>query len=859
MTDRPTLETLPLTRSTPGGWTSGGWRRRASLFSGALLAATAAFGTAGCLERPVVEQEPVTSNVFVTQVPFSKIDAIDLLFVADNSVSMADKQQLLVKAVPQMVRRLVTPDCVNRDGGERQPSTRNAMGDLTCTGDGFGLEFQPVDNIHIGVISSSLGGFGSSQCAADDGDKDKSLLMPKVRTVVASTQEPVPDPTGLGFLPWQGGVDADVTALSDDFAIHVAASGETGCGFEASLEAWYRFLIDPSPPADLVKNASTNATESTGVDQTILQQRAEFLRPTSLVAIVVLTDENDCSAMEGGPYYENAGFGWLVPDIQRTFETASDECATNPNGACCYSCLQATAPANCTDTCERNAEGKGAKLEPEDDRANARCFQNKRRFGLDLLYPTSRYVDGLSKATIVDSQTGMPAPNPLLLGASLNVDERVTRLPNLVFFAGIVGVPWQDIATTATLTDDAALAYMDARTLNQEGRWAVILGDPGLPANARECGGDEASRPEACGRAPIPPSDPFMIEQIEPRSGTNPITGDGIVPIGGSGWSPINGHEYDNSVNYIDNIPSNDDLQYSCIFPLAAVDGVKENCTNDNAACDCGEEPMVPKGRPLCKPEGSNASTAATTTQYWGKAYPATRVLQVLRDFGENSIVGSICPKLLDDVNDPYFGYNPAINAIVDRLAEKLTGTCLPRELSLEAEGVPCAVVEAIQGELDCARPGRAAVDAKVKPAVISLLADTGYCSDDTTQTGSAVPCSAWGMCTILQAPANSQQQADCFSSAGAETQDPGYCYIDPAKGPAAGGTGANCSVDNPDDWGTCSNVNVESCPATQRRILRFVGQDTPVNNSNLFVACVGEATGDSSGELPPLPPPTGP
>ena len=279
----------------------------------------------------------------------------------------------------------------------------------------------------------------------------------------------------------------------------------------------------------------------------------------------------------------------------------------------------------------------------------------------------------------------------------------------------------------------------------------------------------------------------------------------------------------------------------------------------NSASCDCGEEPTVPKGRPLCKPPGSNASTPATNSQYWGKAYPATRVLQVLRDFGENSIVGSICPKLLDDVSDPYFGYNPAINAIVDRLAEKLTGTCLPRELSLEAEGVPCAVVEAKQGELDCSRPGREPVDEKVAPAVILLLEDTGYCSTDTSQVGSSVPCSAWGMCTILQAPAGSDAQAECFgTTVDAGEQEPGYCYIDPAKGPAAGGQpsgGQGCNAD-PDSWGSCTNDNVAKCPATQRRILRFVGDDTPINNSNLFVACVGEATSDSSGKLPPLPDP---
>lgn len=834
---------------------SSAWRRRAGLLSGAVLAAGAALGASGCLQRPIVEQEPVTTNVFVNTVPFTKIDAIDLLFVVDNSVSMADKQSLLVLAVPQMVERLVTPDCINRETGERTESARNAEGTLQCSGDGFALEFDPVNNIHIGVISSSLGGFGSTaQCTTGD-DIDKSKLIPKVRP---EANPPVPDPTNLGFLWWQGGVDADVTTLSSQFSEQVAAVGETGCGFEAPLEAWYRFLVDPSPPIDVVKG-SNNIAASTGVDTAILQQRSDFLRPTSLVAIVVLTDENDCSAMEGGGYYENAGFGWLVPETGRPFEEASDMCAENPNDRCCYSCLQDTAPADCTDTCER-PDGKAKKLPPEQDRANSRCFQNKRRFGLDLLYPTSRYVDGLSKATIVDSQMNVQAPNPLLLGADMDPTKRLTRLPNLVFFAGIVGVPWQDIATEESLTDDASLSYMDAKTLVTEDRWSVILGDPGLPANAKECQGD--NKPASCGRAPIAPTDPFMVESIEPRTGVNPVTGENIVPVGGSGWSAINGHEYDNAALYVDDKPSNDDLQYSCIFPLqtAAFDGTKPNCPADDAACDCGEELTVPKGRPLCKPQGSTAATQATTTQSWGKAYPATRVLQVLRDFGANSIVGSICPKILDDVNDPYFGYNPAVNAIVDRLAEKLTGTCLPRELSLEENGVPCAVVEAKQGDLDCSRAGRQEVNPKVEPAVLALLADTGYCTEDPTQTGSIVPCSAWGMCTILQAPPDSTAQEQCFgSSVAAGDQDPGYCYIDPAKGPAAGGlppsSGQGCT-DDPDTWGTCVNDNVAKCSATQRRILRFVGKDTPLNNSNLFVACVGEASSDTGGDLPPLPDP---
>src|SRR5690606_28282400 len=114
-------------------------------------------------------------------------------------------------------------------------------GNLQCAGDGFALEFEPVNNINIGVISSSLGGFGTDGVCAEGDDTDKSLLMPKVRP-------DVPNPNGLGFLEWNGGSDADVQALSDDFKEHVQAAGETGCGFEAPLEAWYRFLVDPSPP-----------------------------------------------------------------------------------------------------------------------------------------------------------------------------------------------------------------------------------------------------------------------------------------------------------------------------------------------------------------------------------------------------------------------------------------------------------------------------------------------------------------------------------------------------------------------------------------------------------------------------------
>src|SRR5690606_10178726 len=356
---------------------------RASAVAGGILLAGAAL-TQGCLQRDIVKQNPNTSNVFVSQVLNDKIEAIDLLFVIDNSVSMADKQDILKEAVPQMVTRLVNPQCVSADG-DVQP----AADDGSCPA-GFGAEFEAVVNIHIGVITSSLGGHGSPQCARDYVDEegvvynfdDRGRLMPSVRP-----GEGLADPTGNGFLTWNGG-GADVRAtLEADFESHVVAADEKGCGFEAPLEAWYRFLVDPSPPEAIVLDGTKavmalDANGQPDVDEVVLAQRAAFLRPQGLVAIVILTDENDCSAMDGGNYYGNAEYGWLVADAARPIVAATPMCDQNPNDQCCFSCLQAeNPPAGCVDQAATCASS--GTLPVAEDRANVRCFENKRRFGVN--------------------------------------------------------------------------------------------------------------------------------------------------------------------------------------------------------------------------------------------------------------------------------------------------------------------------------------------------------------------------------------------------------------------------------------------------------------------------------------------
>ena len=107
---------MTLNQSSPSSWLE-----KAVRFTGKGLSAVALlFGagalTAGCLDRPVTPATPQTTNVYISQIRQTGVDKIDLLFMIDNSISMSDKQQILAQAVPVLVQRLITPNCVRADG-----------------------------------------------------------------------------------------------------------------------------------------------------------------------------------------------------------------------------------------------------------------------------------------------------------------------------------------------------------------------------------------------------------------------------------------------------------------------------------------------------------------------------------------------------------------------------------------------------------------------------------------------------------------------------------------------------------------------------------------------------------------------
>ena len=218
----------------------------------------ASWVTVACMSRPVVSTEPHTSNLYVAPIQNEVIDKIDLLFMIDNSQSMGDKQALLAKAVPQLVNRLVVPRCVNEAGDVRMRASQTEA----CPA-GFAPEFRAVEDIHIAVITSSLGAHGAQPvtrgsstykpvCGNGGSDDDRAQLLPKVRLT-----PPLASYADTGFLAWDPQQklmppgDKDPAHLGQQFGDMVQAAGEDGCGYEASLESWYRFLIDPEPPSSI--------------------------------------------------------------------------------------------------------------------------------------------------------------------------------------------------------------------------------------------------------------------------------------------------------------------------------------------------------------------------------------------------------------------------------------------------------------------------------------------------------------------------------------------------------------------------------------------------------------------------------
>jgi hypothetical protein len=403
---------------------------------------------------------------------------VDLLFDIDNSASMGDKQALLELAIPDLVNRLVNPNCVDANGAAKGPSMAG-----TCTAAGTTAEFPAVHDMHLGIVSSSLGTRGGDLCfptqmtnngeAFLDGNPslsshtdDQGHLLGRTSLAPpagmaptnAETETPSPVVGTQNFLDWFPSPSTNdptatvgpqaltpATALTDvatfetDFANLVTGVHAYGCGIESQLESWYRFLIQPDPYASIAgaPNVATDPPQGSwvGYDQVIIQQRHDFLRPNSLVAIIVLSDENDSEIDTRS--FGGAAVNWMVNGGPTTAPNGTETaafyppkgtsiCQTDPGNASCTSCAYKTNPTdpNCV-------AGNDTYTSPVDwgNDANLRHVHMKQKYGLDRLqYPIQRYYVGLTSPTVPDRTMEYPPGAQYYQGGT--AQEGVIRTPS---------------------------------------------------------------------------------------------------------------------------------------------------------------------------------------------------------------------------------------------------------------------------------------------------------------------------------------------------------------------------------------------------------------------------------------------
>ena len=191
-------------------------------------------------------------------------DGVDFLFMVDNSNSMQEEQANLARELNRMVAVL-------------------ASGDLDADGE---EDFEPISSIRLGVINADMGtgGFVIETCT-ESNFGDDGVLRTRGNTARPGCMGTYPK-----FLDFTAG-STSIDAFAQD-ATCVAAMGINGCGFEQPLEAILKAL---TPGTSEIRFGSGTVGHADGAN-------AGFLRPSALLAIVALTDEDDCSARDPDLY-----------------------------------------------------------------------------------------------------------------------------------------------------------------------------------------------------------------------------------------------------------------------------------------------------------------------------------------------------------------------------------------------------------------------------------------------------------------------------------------------------------------------------------------------------------------------------
>lgn len=214
-----------------------------------------------CVSHPLTQPTPRVAQETDAEVTIVPTRHLDLVFMVDNSPSMGPKQAKMKAQFPKLIDALRDPN----DGS--------------------------LPDLRIAILDSDLGaGLSDRACGSTINQGDKGVFQmrgadalgidPSARWLELTKGQPV-------------NFTGDVSTVFGQLASNV---GVQGCGYEHQLGAveWAFYLKD---------NAS----------------QRDFLRPEAYLGIVILTDEDDCSAPADTAMYD---------DQSLKTESGSLRCAT---------------------------------------------------------------------------------------------------------------------------------------------------------------------------------------------------------------------------------------------------------------------------------------------------------------------------------------------------------------------------------------------------------------------------------------------------------------------------------------------------------------------------------------------------
>jgi hypothetical protein len=248
-------------------------------------------------DGPLDDEGPKLDNDEDHGCPIENCNLVDLLFLVDNSAGMGEEQRVLSASLPLLMEML--SELTDHTGGPLQADV-NIMFTTTDVGHPECTPLEPE-----GYVPAQ----GAPQSEACIERLDDFTMSPEACTSGCPLAVEPADP----FIHIEGSTGVTNVPGNDvEGALRcIGPQGTNGCGYEAPLEAML-LAIDP--------DATWNLSDT------------PFLREHALLAIVIITDEEDCSVRAP------EGYAYFTDPMQNTYWQVNPDTGTktNPSSAVCW-------------------------------------------------------------------------------------------------------------------------------------------------------------------------------------------------------------------------------------------------------------------------------------------------------------------------------------------------------------------------------------------------------------------------------------------------------------------------------------------------------------------------------------------